>query len=81
MEDADFFEQNDGDTATFTLGDFRAEANQQSFYVLPSDVRTGRVGEDCFECLLMRALHLAMVLNAGTARNTTEHVTPRRSPR
>ena len=70
VEDADLLEQNDRDAATFAFGDFRAETDQQRFDVLPNDIRAGRVGEDCLQCLLMGALHVRMVPQDGTARHT-----------
>ena len=70
VEDADRLEQNDRDAAAFAFGDFRAKTDQQRFNVLPNDIRAGRVGEDCLQCLLMGALHVRMVPQDGTAYNT-----------
>ena len=69
MEDAHLVEQNDCDAATFALGDFRSKTAQESFDVLPGDVRAGWVCEDCFQRLLMGALHARMVPEDGTERN------------
>jgi hypothetical protein len=70
VEDADLLEQNDCDAAAFAFGDFRAKTDQQRFDVLPNDIRAGRVGEDCLQCLLMGSLHVRMVPQDGTARHT-----------
>ena len=69
MENAYLFEQNDCDAATLPLADFPSQINKESFDVLPGDVRAGWVCEDCFQCLLMGALHLPMVPECGTERN------------
>lgn len=61
MEDAHFFEQKDGDTATFALADLRAKATQEGLNVYPGNVCARRVREDGFECSLMGALHVEMV--------------------
>jgi hypothetical protein len=71
VEDADLLEQNDRDAAAFAFGDFRAKTDQQRFDVLPNDIRSGRVGEDCLQCLLMDALHARMVPQDGTAHHTS----------
>jgi hypothetical protein len=76
VEDADLLEQNDCDAAAFAFGDFRPKTDQQRFNVLPSDIRAGRVGEDCLQCLLMGALHLRMVPQDGTAHNTSVNLLP-----
>ena len=57
MEDANFLEEDDSHATTFALADFPAKAFEQGFYVLPSDVRAGRVGEDCFKGASVRTLH------------------------
>lgn len=57
MKNADFTEQDDGDPAAFAFADRRAKIAQECFYVLPSNVCAGRMGEDCFQCLQIGALH------------------------
>ena len=70
MEDADLMEQNDCYSATFALADLRAKADQERFNILPGDVCAGWVGEDRFQCPLMRALYASMVPQDGTECKT-----------
>ena len=72
VEDADLVEKHDCNTTTFALGDFSAKPSEECFDVFPGDVRAGRVCEDRFQGLLMRALHVQMVPNSGTDHNTGE---------
>ena len=66
MEDAHLFEQDDCDAATLPLADFRPKTEQERFDVLPDYVRAGWVREDCFQCLLVGALHPSMVPKYST---------------
>ena len=69
MENAHLVEQNDRDSATFALGHFRTKTAQERLDVLPGNVRARWVYENCFESLLMGALHGAIVPQDGTGRN------------
>ena len=69
MEDANFLEEDDSHATTLAHADLPAKAFEQGFYVLPSDVRAGRVGEDRLEGALVRTLHAQMVPELGTEHN------------
>jgi len=43
VENAHFVEQHDCDATSFAFADFCTKADEESFDVLPSDVRAGRV--------------------------------------
>ena len=69
MEYAHFVEKHNRNAAALAFTDFRAEAAEEGFDVLPGDVRAGRVREDSFQCSLMRSLHGWMVPPNSTDRN------------
>lgn len=72
MEDADLLEKDDCYAATFAFADFRAKAYQKCLDVLPSNIRAGWMGEDCFQRLLMTAFDAKTVPTVGTDGNTGE---------
>ena len=72
MEDADLFEENDCDAAAFAFNDLGSQAAEESFNVLPGNVRAGRVRKDCFQSSLMGPLHAPMVPENGTVRNLAD---------
>lgn len=57
MEDSHFIEQDDSHTAPLAFADLCAQFLEQRFYVLPLDVRAGRVGENDLQNPLMPSLH------------------------
>ena len=69
MKDAHLIEQDDCDAAALPFTDFCSKTDQESFDVLPGDVRAGRVGEDCFQGFPMGTLHVSMVPEEGTECN------------
>ena len=57
MEDADLFEENDCDAAAAAFTDLASQAAEESFNILPSNVRAGGVRKNCFQSSLMGPLH------------------------
>jgi hypothetical protein len=66
MKHSHLVEEVDRYTTTFSLGYLGAKPDEEGLYVLPSDVRAGRMGKESFECLAVAALHGAIVPRAGT---------------
>ena len=66
MKHTHLLEKVDRYATTLSLRHLSSEPDQKGFDVLPGDVRTGRVGEQGFESLLMAALHRAIVPRVGT---------------
>jgi len=57
VEDTHFVEEKNGDSTSLAFTDFRPKAGEESFDVLPSNVRARWVRENCVKCSLMGALH------------------------
>lgn len=66
MKDANFLEEENGDATSFSFGYLGTKPDEESFDVLPGNVRTGWVSKDGFESLAVAALHEGMVPRAGT---------------
>ena len=57
MEDTYFVEKKNGNSTSLVFTDFGAEAGEEGFDVLPSDVGARWVHENCFEYSVMGAPH------------------------
>ena len=68
VEDPDFAEQNDRDSAACPLAYLPTEFLKQGFDVLPRHAAAYRSGEDQLKGSLVPPLHSSMVLSAGTKR-------------
>jgi hypothetical protein len=66
MKHTHLLEKVDRYATTLSLRNLSSEPDQESFDILPGDVRTGRVGEQGFESLPVAALHGAIVPRVGT---------------
>lgn len=66
VEDTHFAKQDYRHSASFALRDLGSKNLEQSFDVLPYDVRAGWTRIDRLECALMTALHVPMVPRVGT---------------
>jgi hypothetical protein len=62
VKDSNFAKQDNSHTAALSFGDFRAQLQEQCFYVTPLDVPARGASEDQFEAPLVLPLHTAMVL-------------------
>ena len=58
MENTHFVEKKNGNSTSLAFSDLGAEAGEEGFDVLPSDVRARWVRKNRFQCSLMGALHV-----------------------
>jgi hypothetical protein len=77
VKDPDFAKEYGGDAACLALADLRAQANEQRLDVLPGDVGAGWVRKDSFDVLLVRAHHVCLVPENGTAKTNVSGVAER----
>jgi hypothetical protein len=57
VEDTNFTEKYNRNTASFSFIDFSSQFNKEHFNVPPLNIRTGWARVDQFECALAPALH------------------------
>ena len=77
MEYPHLGEQDDRDTAAFTLENFRPQFLEQRFDILPRNVGAGRVSVNGFQRAAAFPLHASMVLRNGTSVPSYSRTFPR----